>query len=109
MKTRFAALATALTALAISGATPAAAADRAVTVTIGDLDLSASADRAILDRRIATAARFACDSGARDAASLKAERECRTAAVAEATAKAKVAIAGARETRFAAIALDPEA
>ncbi|MEL7728466.1 UrcA family protein [Citromicrobium bathyomarinum] len=109
MKTRILTIAAALAALSAPVlTTPAIASERSVTVSVEDLDLTGSADRAKLESRIATAARIACDSGARDAASLKMERECRAAAIADATARAKVAMVG-EQPRLAAIEVSPGA
>lgn len=105
MKTRTVMIAAALAALA----TPAVAADRSIIVTSSDLDLTQSADRAKLDSRIETATRMICETGARDAAALKAERECQADAIANATAQKNLAVAKARDVRLAAITVDPDA
>lgn len=110
MKTRTVMIAAALAALATPAlTTPAIAADRSITVTSSDLDLTQSADRAKLDGRIETAARMICETGARDAAALKAERECQADAIANATAQKNLAVAKARDVRLAAITVDPDA
>lgn len=109
MKTRILTIAAAFAALSAPAlTTPAIASERSVTVSVEDLDLTGSADRAKLDSRIATAARIACDSGARDAGSLRMERECRAAAIADATAQAKIAMVG-EQLRLAAIEVSPGA
>jgi UrcA family protein len=109
MKNRIVVIAAALAALSPALAAPAVAADRSVTVSVGDLDLNSGKGRAMLDRRIETAARMACDTGARDAASLRLERECQASAIADASADAKVAIADAHQVRLATIAVNPGA
>ena len=68
-------------------ALPTVAQANHVQVRYGDLDLSTSAGRATLDKRIGTAARSACTETAEgsQAAADRATRKCRAAVRAEAT------------------------
>ncbi|MBY6128663.1 UrcA family protein [Qipengyuania aquimaris] len=88
-------------------ATPAMAKDAPDTsVAIGDLDLTKQADQDKLDNRIDNAVRRMCRVEGFDLQARKLERSCRLAAEANAAPQIEVAIAGAREERFAAIELD---
>lgn len=103
MKKTFVFAAAALAAIA----TPAAAKDAPDTsVAIGDLDLTKQADQKKLEDRIDNAVRRMCRVEAHDIEARKLERSCRLAAEANAAPQIEMAIAGAREERFAAIELD---
>ena len=86
----------------------AASADEVPTATIdiSDLDLTQSADREKLGRRIQQTARKICHVDDRDLASRRAETECRAAVLSDAVAKVELAVAAAREERLAALAID---
>ena len=78
MSIKFAAVAT-LAALAFAPAIAAAQGiEDSVTVSVpaADLDLANPVDRARLDRRIAVAARRACDTGTRGISANRLERAC---------------------------------
>ncbi|MBB3032934.1 UrcA family protein [Alteriqipengyuania lutimaris] len=107
MNTRNVILAAALAAIALP--TAAVAADRSVDISVADLDLSQAADRAVLDTRIDRAVRKVCATGTRGVTAQHIEAECRAQVAGKAAQQAELAIADARETRLATIALDPEA
>jgi UrcA family protein len=78
-------LAAASAALAGALATPAAAQateDQSVVVRFADPDLDNPAGMARLDTRLKTAAFSVCNSGARDARTLRQDAECRARALA---------------------------
>ncbi|NNC52501.1 MAG: UrcA family protein [Erythrobacter sp.] len=103
MKKTFVFAAAALAAIA----TPAAAKDAPdATVAIGDLDLTTQADQKKLEDRIDNAVRRMCRVDAFDLQARKLERSCRLAAQANAAPQIELAIASAREERFAAVELD---
>lgn len=97
-------------ALALPIAAPAAATgDDTVTVAvrIADLDLARTGDQQRLARRIDTAARSICFTGARDIASRIAESRCVEQALASAAPQAERAIALATSgRRLASIAVE---
>lgn len=97
-------------AVALPVAAPAAAAgDDTITMAVrtADLDLARSGDQQRLSRRIETAARSICFSGARDIASRIAESRCVEQALASAAPQAERAIALATSgRRLASIAVE---
>lgn len=109
MKTCNVIFAAALAAIALPATAPAVAATPSIDVPVADLDLSQAADRAVLDSRIERAARKVCSSGMKGANAQRIESECRAQAVSNAARQADLAIASARETRFASITVDPGA
>lgn len=94
-------------AVLVVATTPAASKDQlTVSVDVSDLDLTQNADQDKLERRIDNAARRICRTGAFDTGARRAENECRLAIIENAAAQVKLAIAKARDERFATISLD---
>ena len=80
-----------------------------IAVDASDLDLATAAGQARLDTRIDSAIRSACRAGDRSIASRRVERECAASIRTAASAQARIAIAEAREKRFAMIEVNPGA
>tara|TARA_B100000678_G_C18194355_1_gene496834 strand:- start:1041 stop:1361 length:321 start_codon:yes stop_codon:yes gene_type:complete len=101
---------TILAVAAIAIAAPATAAtDHSVTISIGDLDLSAAQDRQVLDQRVASAARRVCKGGWRTAEARKLARECEAEVRASVAPQLRTAYASDRAKRLALVVNDPAA
>lgn len=92
--------------LAILSIPTVASAQPTATVQTEDLDLAKPDDQKKLEDRIDNAVRRMCRVEAYDIEARKLERSCRLAAEANAAPQIEMAIAGAREERFAAFELD---
>ena len=89
---------------------PAMASDiPSIAVETTDLDLTSPKDQDRLDNRVERAIRKACTIGGKGVTVMVAESKCR-AELREATnVEVRIAIAAAREDRFAALDVDPDA
>ena len=80
-----------------------------ITVQTHDLDLATASDQERLENRVDRAIRRACRIGGKGVAVMAAEQECRAELREAARSQVRLAIAAARNDRFAALEVDPGA
>ena len=80
-----------------------------IAVKTTDLDLASAKDQDRLESRVERAIRKACTVGGKDLTVMAAEKQCRAELREAANVEVRLAIAAAREDRFAALDVDPDA
>ena len=96
-------------ALAILPAQAIASHIPSIAVETTDLDLASAKGQDRLESRVESAIRKACTIGGKGLRVLTAENQCRAELREAANVEVPLAIAAAREDRFAALDLDPDA
>lgn len=96
-------------ALAILPAQAIASDIPSITVETTDLDLASAKGQDRLEGRIERAIRRACTVGGKGLTVMAAEKQCRAELREAANVEIRLAIAAAREDRFAALDVNPDA